>query len=96
MKSKSPNATVSRLYYRYKALGNKEPNDNYYNSIEDIKTDLRMLTRTKGAIRYMSKNNIIKLCTMESSLRFMPPHSFIMLFGYALDELDSQRQNNID
>ena len=82
MENNQPTKIVSKLYKRFETLRQTSP-ANYYEEIEKINKELRNITTITGAIEVMSKDSIIKLCAMESSLRFMALHTFLIYISKA-------------
>lgn len=91
MNNNEPNKIITALFKRLNKL-NKDSGgfaDNYdYKAEEQIKKELTDITQVVGAIEVMSKNNILKLITMQSKLRFMPEHRFYMAFSRAVEYME--------
>lgn len=82
MNNDQPTKVISKLYKRFLALQQCEAdNKQYWKDIEQLNKELREICEVIRAIEVMSKNAIIKLCAMESSLRFMQPFRFLALFS---------------
>lgn len=88
MNNDQPTKIVSKLYKRFLELRKvTDPNLHDYKAEEVLKTELAAITRVVGAIEVMSKNSIVKLVAMQSSLRFMEHHSFYIEFSKAVPYL---------
>jgi len=61
-------------------------NREFWERQEKIKAELVKITTVVGAIEVLSKINILRLCSMESSLRFMPLHSFLIYIQKACND----------
>ena len=85
MENNTPSKTVSKLYKRFKDLDIKSSSDIHWVERAKICKELEAITKVVGAIEVMSKNSIIKLCAMESSLRFMEPFRFLMEFSKTVE-----------
>jgi hypothetical protein len=86
MDNDHPTKIVSNLYKRFVELRKDTDATKYdYEAEAQIKKELFDITTITGAIEVMSKNSIIKLCAMESSLRFMPLHSFLIKFSQTVE-----------
>ena len=83
MENNQPTKIVSNLYKRFKVL--QQSGVLCCKEREDICKELEAITKVVGAIEVMSKSSIIKLCAMESSLRFMPPFVFLIKFSDAVE-----------
>ena len=83
MKKNQSNKIVSRLYEEFIIAQTIEDLPTYYATIEPIKKELLNITIAPGAIEVMSKENILKLCTMESRLRFIQLHAFMIYISNA-------------
>lgn len=83
MQKNEPNKIVNRLFKRFLALtaDNVKATDDFYTQQTAINKELANITAVVGAIEVMSKRNIIRLCAMQSSWRFMPLHSFLIYFS---------------
>lgn len=87
MNNNEPNKIVSSLFKQYLELSKVTDADKHdYKAEEILKTKLANITRVRGAIEVMSKNNILKLVKMQSSLRFMAHHSFYIEFARACED----------
>lgn len=86
MNNNEPTKIVNRLYKKFVELRQDTSSDKYnYENESQLKKELYNITTVVGAIEVMSKNSIIKLCAMESSLRFMPLHSFLIKFSQTVE-----------
>ena len=86
MNNDQPTKVVSAIYKRFIELQKDMDAAKYdYEAEAQIKKELFDITTITGAIEVMSKNSIIKLCAMESSLRFMPLHSFLIKFSQTVE-----------
>lgn len=86
MNNNEPTKIVNRLYKKFVELRQDTSADKYnYENEAQLKKELYNITTVVGAIEVMSKNAIVKLCAMESSLRFMPLHSFLIKFSQTVE-----------
>ena len=91
MDNNTPNKIVKALHNEW--LANKktyivdESNKAFWERQEKIKAELVKITTIEGAIEVLSKVNILRLCSMESSLRFMPLHSFLIYIQKACNDM---------
>lgn len=82
MNNDQPTKIVSKLYKRFLELRKVTDGSLYdWKAEEQLKKELADITNVIGAIEVMSKNSIIKLVAMESSLRFMDLFKFCGKFS---------------
>lgn len=82
------NAIVNELYKEYLDCKANKEGEAYHKKMQQIGESLALTMRITGAISIMSKNTLIKLIAMQSTIRFMQPHSFYICFSIACDELE--------
>lgn len=88
MGNSEPNKIVNKLFNEFLKLRSiKDANLYDYKKEETLKGELANITRVVGAISVMSKNSILKLVKMQSSLRFMSDHSFYIQFARACEDI---------
>ena len=90
MENREPNQIVSKLNKEFKRIYDSEvqATEQSYKDIEVLKNKLQDITRCVGAIEVMSKNSILKLIKMQSSVRFMNEHTFYIQFAKAYKDLN--------
>jgi len=91
MKANTPNQIISELFKKYSLYYSDAYSNNIsvHRLIDDLKVEMRKQVQLTGFVSSLSKANIIKLVRMQSALRFMPEHSFYLLFISALDEINN-------
>lgn len=93
MEKNEPNKIVTALYKKHKNLlstsyETTEEKNKYWEEVEKLKTDLSKITCVVGAIEVMSKNSLLKLIAMQSSLRFLEPFRFLNICAKATEDLN--------
>jgi len=82
----TPNQQVNAFYKRFKtpnnyqSLSDKEK-DEYFKNLEILKEEIREAIYQTGFISVLSKDCLLKLISLESSLRFIEPFKFIALLS---------------
>jgi len=80
----TPNQQVNAFYKRFKtpnnyqSLSDKEK-DEYFKNLEILKEEIREAVYQTGFISVLSKDCLLKLISLESSLRFIEPFRFLNL-----------------
>lgn len=80
----TPNQQVNAFYKRFKtpnnyqSLSDKEK-DEYFKNLEILKEEIREAIYQTGFISVLSKDCLLKLISLESSLRFIEPFRFLNL-----------------
>jgi hypothetical protein len=87
MDKNHPNKIVAKCFKHY-IQHYSAPQHVVYKEFTDLTKELREITETDGAIEAMSKLSILRLITMQSSLRFMGHHFFYHQFAAALGAID--------
>lgn len=72
--------TFEGIRQKFEALQGEKDLNVYFDKLEPIKNSLRELCHAAGFINALSKENIIFLVRIQSKIRFMPDHSFYLLF----------------
>lgn len=94
MDNNEPNKIVSKLYKEFTALRVETDAAKYdWKKEAELKIELSKITRVIGAIEVMNKANILRLIKMQSSLRFMPEHSFYIQFAKACEYFNKETVN---
>jgi len=82
----TPNQQINAFYERFKtpnnyqSLSDKEK-DEYFKNLEILKEEIRDAVYKTGFISVLSKDCLLKLISLESSLRFIEPFRFIALLS---------------
>jgi hypothetical protein len=90
MNNNDPNKIVSSLYREF--LGNyggvSIQDAAFWAKRSELKERCANIANVVGAIEVMNKNSLLKLLSMESSLRFMEPFRFLNLCAKAAEDLN--------
>lgn len=86
MEKNEPNKIINALYKRFKAIKADSNHPDFYKKQDAVKIELANIVRVAGAIEVMSKNCILKACSMQSSWPCMAHHVFFIHLQRALQE----------
>lgn len=80
----TPNQQVNAFYKRFKTPNNypemtDKEKDEYFKNLEIFKQEIKEAVCRTGFISVLSKNSLLKLISIESSLRFIEPFKFLNL-----------------
>jgi hypothetical protein len=91
MENREVNKKISSLWREFKAMRKNAEDDesfDYYKAEEALRKQIVSVFTVVGAVEVMSKSNIIKLCSMQATLRFVPEHRFYAPFRRAAEDLN--------
>lgn len=86
MNKQQLNRKIQSAYKRFK--NPKYKGDEYFKMKEKLQKELSDLIYKSDSLNGVTKNNLIRLASLQSSIRFLQMHSFLLKFSFLADELE--------